>query len=272
MPLADPLVRQGQYVDVNGARIFVQASGQGTPMMLIHGYPLSGALFARVRDDLSRRFRVITIDLRGYGQSRAPGVPDSIATYAQDALAVMQRLNIDRAHIGGMSMGGPIVFEMYRQAPQLFSGMMLIDTIAAAAKPPEAGLWRGTAEVARTQGVAAIVPGLIKEMLTGETRLRQPQLVTYLETVVKQASVDAAVGGAMALATRPDYTQLLGSIRVPTLVMVGVEDSVYPVEIARMMSETIPSSRLALIPGAAHAAIFEEPRRATDAILGFHAR
>jgi hypothetical protein len=82
--LPDPNQRQGEYVEVNGARIFYQMTGQGEPMLLLHGYPLSGALFSRVRDELARRFRVITLDHRGYGMSRAPGVPDSIATYAQD--------------------------------------------------------------------------------------------------------------------------------------------------------------------------------------------
>lgn len=77
--LPSPTDRQGQFVEVNGASIFYQTAGQGEPMLLIHGYPLSGALFARNRDALAQRYQVITLDLRGYGMSTAPGVPDSIA-------------------------------------------------------------------------------------------------------------------------------------------------------------------------------------------------
>jgi pimeloyl-ACP methyl ester carboxylesterase len=111
------------------------------------------------------------------------------------------------------------------------------------------------------------VNSLIKEMLSGDTRLNQPELVQYLTTVVEQVSEDAAIGGAMALANRPDFTQLLGTIEVPTLVYTGVEDTVYPFPISQMMAEAIPNSTLAMIPGASHAAIFEAPEESTQAIL-----
>ena len=265
--LPDPSSRQGEFAEVNGARIFHQSTGQGEPMLLLHGYPLSGALFARVRDGLATKHRVVTLDHRGYGRSEAPGTPDSIEVYSRDALAVMQRLGIERAAIGGMSMGGPIALSMYQQAPERFSSMMLIDTIAAPANAAEAGLWRGVAEMVRQNGLEAILPVLLKEMLTGETRASEPAQVQYLQAVMKQASREAAIGGATALAGRADFTSLLGQIRIPTLVYVGREDSVYPFEIARQMHEAIRGSKLEIIPGAAHAAIFEKPDPSVQAIL-----
>lgn len=265
--LGDPNARSGQYVSVNGARIFHSVTGSGTPMLLLHGYPLSGALFSRVRDALSQRYRVITVDHRGYGNSEAPGVPDDVALHARDALAVMDQLDVPTAIVGGMSMGGPITFSMYQMAPERFRGMMLIDTIAAPAGPPEAGLWRGVAELVRMKGVDALPPVLIKDMLSGDTRVKQPEVVSYLEQVIKAASTDAAIGGAQALATRPDFQPLLSQIRVPTLVYVGVEDTLYPVAIAKAMADAIPSATLEMIPGAAHAAIFEAPEPSSQAIL-----
>ncbi|WP_126172929.1 alpha/beta fold hydrolase [Altericroceibacterium xinjiangense] len=268
--LGDPTARTGSTMEVNGARIFYQVTGAGAPMLLLHGYPLSGALFSRVRDELSRDFQVITLDHRGYGNSQAPAIPDSIEVYADDALAVMQRLNIAKAHIGGMSMGGPIAFEMYRKAPERFAGMMLIDTIAGAASPAEAGMWRGVADMVRQKGVDALPPVLVHEMLSGDTRLAQPEMVDYIKTIVLQASRDAAIGGALALAQRPDSTQMLGSIHVPVQILVGLNDHVYPVEIARGMNEQITNSRLDIIGGAAHAAIFEAPEQCAQAIRAFH--
>ncbi len=265
--LPAPDARQGSYAEVNGARIFYQVSGQGQPLVLLHGYPLSGALFARNRDALAAHFRVITIDHRGYGKSTAPGVPDSADIYASDALAVMTQIGIQQAIIGGHSMGGPITFGMYRTAPERFRGMMLIDTIAAAASPIEMGLWNGFATQARQQGVASLVGPLIKDMLSGDTRTKRMDEVTYLGNVIKECSVDAAVGGAKALANRSDATALLGQIKVPTLVYVGVEDSIYPVKIAMMMKNAIPNSTLVTIPGAAHAAVFEAPERTNQAFI-----
>lgn len=257
---------------MNGARIFYQTAGEGEPMLLLHGYPLSGALFSRNRDALAERYRVITLDHRGYGMSEAPYVPNEIAVYAQDALAVMDELGVGQAIIGGHSMGGPIAFEMYQRAPDRFRGMILIDTIAAPASTIEAALWRGFADEARQNGIGSTyVNFLMKNMHSGDTRVNQPELVDHLTGVIMAASVDAAIGGAQALATRPDYTALLGQIRVPTLVYVGVEDTVYPVAISQMMSQAIPTAELATIPDAAHAAIFEAPERSNQAILDWAA-
>lgn len=267
--LGDPVSRQGSMVGVNGANIFYQISGQGTPMMLLHGYPLSGALFSRVRDQLGQSFQVITVDHRGYGSSEAPDVPDSIQTYAQDALAVMDQLGINRAVIGGMSMGGPIMFQMFQQAPQRFDGMVLIDTNAMAANPAEAGQEQGLAQMVQQGGLSAIAPVLLPIMLTGATRLSQPAQVDYLTAVMQDASPNAGIGGAIALATRPDFSALLPQVRVPSLVLVGAEDALYPVEISRMMAQAIPGAQLTVIPGAAHAAIFEAPEQSATAILGW---
>ncbi len=259
---------QSGSLDVNGARIFYQVQGTGQPMLLIHGYPLSGDLFSRNRAALAAAgYKVITLDLRGYGRSVAPNVPSMISTYAQDALAVMDRLGVQQAIIGGMSMGGPTVLEMYKRAPQRFSGLILIDTIAAAANPAEAGLWRGVADQAAQKGVDSLVPVLIKDMLSGPTRLNQPAQVSYLSAIIRRASVQAAIGGAYALANRPDYSSLLNQIKVPTLVLVGEQDSIYPVAVSQMLQKAIPNAKLAIIPGAAHAAIYENADASNQAIL-----
>ncbi|HEU5430623.1 MAG TPA: alpha/beta hydrolase [Thermomicrobiales bacterium] len=268
--LGDPADRQGQMVQVNGASIFVQQSGQGEPMLLIHGYPLSGALFSRVRDGLAAHYQVITIDQRGYGKSTAPGVPNTIATYAQDALSVLDQLGVKQAIIGGHSMGGPVTLDMYQRAPDRFRGMILIDTIAARASAIEAGFWNGFVAYVQQNGMDQMYyANLLKNMLTGKTRMEQPEQVTYLTEVMKAASKEAAIGGAQALATRPDATATLGKINVPTLVFVGLDDPLYPFEIAKMMNEAIPNSTLAIIPGGAHAAIFEVPDASTQAILNW---
>ncbi len=201
--MANPLPDDG-FVEVNGASIYYERTGEGAPIVLIHGYPLSGGLFRDNRDALDDNYTVITLDLRGYGQSTAPDSNATIETYAQDVLDVMTELDVDDAIIGGMSMGGPIVFEMYRRAPERFRGMILIDTTPAPAAPSEAGLWRGVAAQAQQMGVPSLVPVLIKDMLTGATRMDRPALATYLSDIIEQASLNAAVAGANALATRPD--------------------------------------------------------------------
>ncbi|ACO47480.1 alpha/beta hydrolase [Deinococcus deserti] len=261
--------RQEGMLDVNGARIHYVSQGAGTPMLLLHGYPLSGELFARNRDALAAAgFRVITIDHRGYGQSTAPASnPGNLQTYAADALAVMDQLNVPKAIVGGMSMGGPIAFEMWRTAPERFSGLILINTIANPAGIVEQNIWKGMAQKASTFGPQSLAPELLKDMLTGQTRATRPADVAFLTTIVKQASVAADVAGATVLATRPDSIPTLKTITVPTLILEGREDTVYPPEYSLKMQQNIPGSALVIIPGAAHAAIYEKAAAANQAIL-----
>ena len=268
--LQAPSERTGEYADLDGARIFYEATGEGAPLVLLHGYPLSGALFSRMRDALEDRYSVVTLDHRGYGLSEAETNPGTIEQYASDALAVMDELGLDRAAIGGMSMGGPIVLEMYRQAPERFSAMILIDTIAAPASPMEAGIWRGTQERVEAEGVDGIVGFLMPQMLTGATRANEPAQVDYLTTVMEGASKDAALGGAEALETRPDLRPVLEGIEVPTLVLVGRADPVYSFEVSQGMVDAIgDNARIAIIEGASHAAVFERPAESAKAIGDF---
>ena len=261
--------RQEGMLSVNGAQIHYISVGQGTPMLLLHGYPLSGELFSRNRDALAAAgYRVITIDHRGYGKSVAPAsAPGNLQTYAADALGVMDQLNVPKAIIGGMSMGGPIAFEMWRTAPERFSGLILIDTIANPAGIVEQQLWKGMAQKASTFGPQSLAPELLKDMLTGQTRLNRPADAMFLTTVVKGASVAADVAGAMVLATRPDSVPTLKTITVPTLILEGVEDTVYPPEFSMKIMQNVPGSKMVLIPGAAHAAIFEKATAANKAII-----
>ncbi|WP_231557282.1 alpha/beta fold hydrolase [Deinococcus sp. YIM 77859] len=265
----DTARQQEGFLDVNGARIHYVSVGQGTPMLLLHGYPLSGELFARNRAALAAAgYRVITIDHRGYGQSTAPaGDPGSLQTYAKDALAVLDQLGVPRAIVGGMSMGGPIAFEMYRQAPQRFIGLILMGTVANPASLVEQSLWKGMAQKAVTFGPQSLAPELLKDMLTGETRLNRPADAAFLTNIIKQASVAANVAGAQVLATRPDALPTLKTITVPTLILEGLEDTVYPTEFSLKMQQNIPGSTLVIIPGAAHAAIFEKAAAANRAII-----
>jgi len=259
--------RQGSYVDVNGARIFYQVAGHGTPLLLIHGFPLSGQLYQSQLEGLSNRFQVITPDLRGFGKSQAPDANASIEIYAKDMLALLDRLGIQTAIIGGHSMGGQITLEMYKEQPQRFAGMLLIDTNPMAASFVEKGEWQGYRQQGANAGVSSIVPIIEPQLLTGATRVLEITKSTTMMNILAEASVNGVLGGGQALATRPDYTSLLGSIKVPTLVLVGLEDPVYAFPVSQMTKAAIANAQLAVILGASHASIFERPSLANDAIL-----
>ena len=257
-------------VDVNGAKVYFKSVGSGKPMMLIHGYPLSGELFKDNRAALARAgFQVITVDLPGFGRSVAPSNEASIENYARTMLGTMDALGLKTATVGGMSMGGMTLLQMYKMAPARFNALVFIDTTADPAGPAEAAGWRGNAQQAQEKGVASLAPGLLPRMLTGVSRMKMPAQVAFLSGIVEQVSLNGAVGGGNALAARPDANPILPTIKVPTLLVFGVEDNVTPVELAMKMQKGVAGSKLVLIPGAGHAATYEKASAMNAAILNF---
>jgi len=256
----------GQYFNYAGNKIFYQVAGRGQPILLIHGYPLSGELFRHQRTGLSDRFKVVTLDLPGFGRSTAPNATGSIMSYAKDVIALMNHLHIQKAIIGGHSMGGVITMELYREVPQRFAGMILIDTNPMPAPIVGAAQWNAYPIQARQKGIASTVPLLLPQMLTGRTRLGYPGVANELKGIVMQASLNGFVAGGHALADRADYRPLLKTVKVPTLILVGVADALWSLEIDQMMHAAIPASKLVILPGAAHASIFEKPTEANNAI------
>ena len=263
--------RQGATFNDNGTKIFYQVSGSGTPLVLIHGYPLSGALFQYQQTALAGKFRVVTLDLPGFGRSSAPKGFGSTALYAHYVLDLMNHLGIDTAIIGGHSMGGLITQEIYREAPQRFMGMILIDTIAMGASQIEQGEWAGYAFQATDGGVSSIINTITPQLLTGATRLNNPTTTTGIEDIIAEGSVAGAQAGAETLAIRPDYTTQLAAIKVPVLVIEGRDDPVYAFPIAQALSQQVPHGTLALLPDAAHVSIYERPDLANKAIRSWAA-
>ena len=258
--------RQGATFNDNGTTIFYQVTGSGTPLVLIHGYPLSGALFQHQQTGLAGKFQVITLDLPGFGRSSAPAGFGSTSLYAHYVLDLMNHLGINAAVIGGHSMGGLITQEIYREAPQRFLGMILIDTIAMGASQIEQGEWAGYAFQATDGGVSSITDTITPQLLTGATRSNDPTATTGIEDIVAEGSVAGAQAGAETLAIRPDYTAQLATTAVPVLVIEGRDDPVYAFPIAQALSQQVPHGTLALITGASHVSIYERPSLANKAI------
>jgi len=258
---------QSGSVKSGSATIAYRVQGHGPAMMLIHGFPLSGELFAKNRALLARRYTVVTPDLRGFGSSTTPDTKGGVELYAKDMLAVMDHLNIKKAIVGGMSMGGPVALEMYREAPTRFRGLMLIDSTTSPANDVEKAQWPGFGKQAEDKGVASMIPVLMPQMLTTPSRMAQPNVVKFVGSIVKRGSVKAAVAGGQTLANRPDSRST--KIGVPVLFLVGQDDPIYPVEMNQKMHQDTPGSRLVVIPGAAHASIIEKPEAASRAILAW---
>lgn len=260
------------HTSINGFEMHYQVAGAGTPLVLIHGYPLDGTMWQPQVAGLSHRARLIVPDLRGCGRSQATEPPYTMDSYADDLRALLDHLGVQRAILAGLSMGGYIAFAFYRQYPQRVQALALLDTRAQADTPEGREGRMRAAETARKEGAAAIAKGLLPRLLSPKTLERQPALVEQVGQMMERQPVNGIVGALMAMAERADSTGTLAQITCPTLIIVGADDALTPPEAARQMHTAIRGSRLEIIPDAGHLSNMEQPELVNQVLADWLSR
>jgi 3-oxoadipate enol-lactonase len=232
--------------------------GAGNPLLLLHGFPHDRTLWAPQLTGLSRRSRVIAVDLRGFGESSV-SPPFTVDQYADDAAALMDALGIERAIIGGLSMGGYAALAFWRRHRRRVRGLVLADTRAGADSEEGRAKRREMIALARAEGSDAIARSMLTGMVGKKTRDRHPEIAESVRVMMARASVDGVVGALEAMMTRPDSTPTLPTIDVPVLVVVGADDALTPPKEAATLAAAIRGSTLEVIPRAGHVSNVERP-------------
>lgn len=244
---------------VNGITIAYDDRGAGLPIVFLHAFPLNRTMWTQQLAGLGQQFRTISIDLRGHGESDAPFWRYSLEQYATDVKEVLAGLGIARALFVGLSMGGYLEFTLYRLYPELILGLVFADTRAEADKPEQLQ-WRFTlAQRTGAIGPAAVIADMLPKLLAPKTYERDPDLVERVRFIQAAAPVPGIIGDLMAMAERPDSTDLLSSIKVPTLVLVGEDDVLTTPADAQRIAMGIPGAKLVIIPDAGHLSNMEQP-------------
>ncbi len=238
----------------------VDVRGEGVPMLFVHGFPFDRTMWRHQLATLSRARRIAP-DLRGVGGSGAPPAAGaySLARYADDLVAVLDALGAREAVLCGLSMGGYVIFELLRRHPGRVKAMILADT-----KPEgdSAEAKRGRDEltqVAQRDGPDAVIERLLPRLLASATQATQPDVVEQVRAMARRWSVPGLVGALRTLRDRPDSTETLRGVRVPTLVLVGSDDAIAPPDTARAMAQLIPGAQCHVVPAAGHIAPLEQP-------------
>jgi pimeloyl-ACP methyl ester carboxylesterase len=236
--------------------LYYEVQGEGVALLLISG--LSGGVWSYYGQIpfLSRRYRVISFDNRGAGQSDMPPGPYSIRQFAEDALCILDHLDIERALVMGLSMGGMIAQELALLAPSRVIALALGCTHHG-----------GVSRVAPSREVMAVLmsnEGLSQEQIVeknlpiflsrnfltedpeGVEEYRRAQLSTELQP-------EFAFEAQLAAIVEFDCRDRLGGLRAPTLIITGTEDQLVPKENAHLLASSIPHAELVEIPGAGHA-------------------
>lgn len=242
--------------------------GSGVPILLLHGFPHDRSLWSAQLAAPIEGARLIAVDLPGFGESESASVP-SLDAWADWTIALLDALEIKRAIIGGLSMGGYLAFAIWRRHPERVQGLILADT-KAGADSDEARLKRVAMQgTALASGPGAIAEAMLPGMTGRTTRESNPEAVATLDAMMRRASVGAIHDALDALRNRPDSTPTLATITVPTLILCGDEDALTPVAESMAMAAAIPDSQLALIPGAGHASCVEDPAAFSALLSGF---
>lgn len=257
---------------VRDARLAVHTSGSGIPLLLLHAFPLDHSMWQR-QAPLAEHLRLIVPDQRGFGGSSG-SLPESIEQLADDAVALLDALHVTGpAVVCGVSMGGYVAQHVALRHPDRVAALILVAT-KLEADTPEARAGRAdlAARVGRL-GLGVLADAMIPRLLADspaaravvdrgavETLLRQSILVQPLGTV--QAAL-AALGG------RPDMTEAMRGVRMPTLLVAGAEDAITPPACLEAAEQIIPDAKLLIVPAAGHMVPLERSEVFNAAVLEF---
>lgn len=239
-------------------------------IVLLHAFPLGANMWEPQIRSIPRGWRLITPDLRGFGGSTAADGPSpSMDDYASDLISLLSELGIARAVIGGCSMGGYATFALLRRAPELASGVVLADTRMGADSPEGRANRRSMLALVDREGPSGVARDMMPKLLGQATRDADPTIESTVRRLIKQQSPDGVRAAIQRMMDRLDATTVLEGLRVPTLVVVGEDDVLTPVEESRRMAAVIPGARLEIIPGAGHLSNLEQPARFNAVLTQF---
>jgi pimeloyl-ACP methyl ester carboxylesterase len=242
------------HVSIGDTPVRYLEAGSGRPVVLLHAFPLDADMWRPQLEHPPAGWRLVAPDYRGFGKTRGddPGRRATIDDFARDIKILLERLEIDRGVIGGLSMGGYVAFALFRQAPELFSGIVLADTRPGADSVDGRAARQAMLELVRSRGPAAVAEQVIPKLLGATTVRERPEIVSQVRRTIESTPPTAIARAIEAMMDRPDSTADLSRLTCPALIVVGEEDLLTPPAEAEAMHRRMPHARLVVLPAAGH--------------------
>lgn len=255
-------------MEIAGNHFHVIDEGAGTPLLFVHGFPLSSAMWKFQQAEFRTTHRVIIPDLRGFGQSTTIGQDaTSLTMHADDLAAILDRLSIkEPVNLCGLSMGGYIAFRFWQQHARRVRSLILCDTKAAADTADAAKNRLLMADRVVHEGSQIAADAMLPKLFNSAT---PKEIIDETYQVMRSTRPRTIAAAQRAMASRPDSTPLLKTISVPTLVIAGDEDHIIQPDEMKAMAAAIPNSQFVTIPLAGHMAPLEQPAAVNAAIRNF---
>lgn len=248
-----------RHATIAGRQTRFLEAGTGWPVVLLHAFPVNADLWRPQLERLPPEYRFVAPDMSGTTM-------DEMAT---GVLQLMDHLEIERAVIGGLSMGGYATFAVYRLAPERFSGMLLANTRATADTAQAREGRQRMMAMAREKGPSAIADEMLPKLLGATSKTERPELQSRVRAMATSSTGEAMATALGAMMERPDTTPSLHRISAATLVIGSDEDGVTPLEEVEAMQLRIPRSRLVVLHRAGHLSNLEAPDEFSKALADF---
>jgi 3-oxoadipate enol-lactonase len=244
--------------------------GQGRPVVLLHAFPLSRQMWEPQITTLAEAgCRVILPDFPGFGETPLLNETSTMEDLAAGVVEILDHLKIDKAVIGGLSMGGYVTLNLYRLFPERFAAMILADTSSFAdTEEKRQGRLKLIGEI-ESDGMQAVVDAMLPNLVGETTKADNPQLVEKLAETFRQTNPQAAIAALRGMAARRDHTERLKEISVPALLIFGAEDKVTNLDGARKLEAEIPDAALFIIEKAGHYSNQEAAEKFNEYLSGF---
>lgn len=255
---------------VNNFNLSYDDVGEGNiPVIFLHGFPFDKTMWQMQLDFLKTSNRVIACDIRGFGKSRDEQSALRMELFADDLIAFMDELSIDKAIVCGLSMGGFIALNARQRFPDRFEALILCDTQCIADTPEVKKKRAAVIDEIAVNGVTGFNEGFIKSVFHNDSLVDKKELVANLRSVVFANSQHIIAMGLTALAERSETCSGLGAVTIPTLIICGREDEVTPLAQSEFMHANIKGSILRIIDHAGHVSNLEHPDEFNKHLLGF---
>ncbi|MDQ2856986.1 MAG: alpha/beta hydrolase [Acidobacteriota bacterium] len=253
---------------IHGLEIGYDEAGSGTPVVLLHGFPFNRTMWSEQIEALIPRHRVLAPDLRGHGET-ATSATATMEEMARDVAGLMEELNISRAAVCGLSMGGYVALALYRMFPLRARALVLADTRPGTDTEEAQANREVQAQKALEEGMAGIADAMLPKLLSPKTVARNPSVVAQVREMILKTSPQGAAAALRGMAQRRNQTSFLSRVVTPALILVGREDMITPLPDAELMHKEIGGSRLAVIEDAGHVSNLEQPERFNQALTKF---
>ena len=257
------------YTRINGFDMFYRDEGTGIPLLLIHGFPLTGDIWRPQVEALSPKARVIVPDLRGFGRSGVTEGASTMDVFAGDLKSLLDGLGVEKAVIAGISMGGYVAFAFYRLYASSVRALILLDTKPGAdSEQGKAGRLE-LARSARNGEMERIADDWAGKLFDPSMVSTNPDVVREVRGAIYRSSPEGLANASLGMMERPDSTPMLKDIDCPCLIMVGGNDTITTPREAGSMAIGIKGARAEVIKGAGHLTCLEAPEQVNGLMTSF---